>query len=1421
MKRKSSIVILAGLVLSSITAVVGGTLSWFSATALMRNSENPIEGTVEDEYYASGTGTSSDPFYITKPRHLYNLAWLQYLGFYNKNTGNDNHQFYFKLGGNIDMSQFGAIPPIGTELNPFVGNFDGAGYVVSKLTISNTFSDYVSHPSAINAWDNDTTHKQPHILGFFGVIGEYPGGNKNSVYSTSVNELKNTGLTGVTIKTELPNSLMGVAAGYVRDSDTTDSHNVLKNIVIDNSKISLPNSGATSSYGKDINNNNLTKISEYSLVGYTNNKSSIVKGSKQVYGVNIENNINFNATEDGDTEGWGGSIDMKSVLERLQNLMNLGSWSSFTYKKTVDYHEGQPNQNTTDTTDNTSITKVIADSNHEEWGHFNFISESDYRSDYALMGGGHFEGNRYYEFLQSTKITTDGTHYLTVSRYNNNQAVSDTTENNAKTWSVPSGTTGKVYCANGNTKYYLNINNTTSLRIVTSEDSGTVFNRIENNGKILLTYEDYYVNYDNGWKMTKITGGPTVPTAPTVPTIPTLPTEPTPPAVTEPQESDYDGLTYQISDGSNYANYISDTNATFISSISSHPWSYTNSLVNNGTTLIYVTVNGVNHYIKKSTGGSANAQFTTNVDEAAEWTISESNGQYRFYYRYSTGTFITSTYYYYLRSYNNNLYFTRSNRNSSLSVNTATAFTFKDSHAIYLEALSAYNAIIAAYNNEVTQYNADLAQYYLDYDEYLEKVDYYNNTQYPEYLSLLEEYNTNYATYLKGLCNLTLTGGLSNTEYLDHETGTMNYEDDDVTYFPLTTVDNTSNFNAAENNTAYVVAGSNITKDTTDYGSDLTNVRFSKYYTISNNISSCYSSSTGEFTHIYTVANNNGTLVRQEITDASGYERFEDATKSLGSIMKGQSLTYGLHFMESAISMDALTTAKYVQVNNEDPKTNYELPVNSIDFFLKEFGHITFIAGTYFVQTSGQRLRNNSFFSLYEIERTEAEPNKINRILEINNIYQHTSKAKNYSYVYELTDGVSTFYSKPYKLLDSEGHKAWLDENDLTPYSENQYLDYLPLDYTKVFDVSTIRKNSINSDDFDKKVFYFEIPMNDGEFCLGSVSGGVGSYLMYLDIGANAAKTNRTIIYEKFSLTEKTYSYPSGVALQPLPTTLSTDPTIDISAVVDASDSVCVEIRANANGDYIIDRSENSVALTRANTTLAPPVYVGEDVTLTGSGELTPVHISSTSYDIDRMQYYDYMINTDSLCVTTITDFNGAGNNGSTVRTIEQNRYSGQLVNENPTSQLLYDTTGILGTVQDDSSNMKIYNSSSGIKYSASAIVDTNSLTIDSNKLSNTLILEFKILQNGGNEYEDSTKLVLAVDSEASQTDTYYKFGNYTIVLTPNVGTITVKVVSYAGSFNATVYDFTNSTSTTVNTVTVIVINGETVTGNNQVIPAS
>ena len=45
-----------------------------------------VKGTAIANYFYSGSGTANDPYILTTPRHVYNLAWLQYLGMFNETS---------------------------------------------------------------------------------------------------------------------------------------------------------------------------------------------------------------------------------------------------------------------------------------------------------------------------------------------------------------------------------------------------------------------------------------------------------------------------------------------------------------------------------------------------------------------------------------------------------------------------------------------------------------------------------------------------------------------------------------------------------------------------------------------------------------------------------------------------------------------------------------------------------------------------------------------------------------------------------------------------------------------------------------------------------------------------------------------------------------------------------------------------------------------------------------------------------------------------------------------------------------------------------------------------------------------------------------------------------------------------------------
>ena len=1300
MKKRLSIKAIAALTIFTAFATITASAAWIIPVANIDKTKNPITGKTQGAYYAYGNGLlptesqpNNRPYGITVPRHLYNFAWLQYLGFYNKPSDNGK-QFYFELGDNIDMTGW-VLPPIGTEENPFIGNFNGNGYVVKGLTISNNFSDYEYHPSDVTS----SNFVQPHILGFIGVLGDYNDEFGSTAYSSAANTFKDTGLTGITIKTYVKDTLMGVAAGYAEAK--------MENVAVDASTITFDSSvtQTTTAY------KTFTNISDYYLVGYTPNTKNVTKVDETIYNINTTSGHKFNATEQGEgATGWGGSIDMMSVTKRLQTIRDsyatkASNTNPYYYSYTNVYHDGVLDDSASSSLRDTSNYTYLYNSN-EEAGHFNFIRESQSEGErYALMGGGHYESNTYYtSYNHSGSYITDGTNYLSVDEYG---YYNTTNSSDASLWSIPE-TSGKIYTSWNGEQYYLR-NESGLLTLTTSESSGTNWTITTNGATMLIVNGNYKLAYYNGSWM----------------------------------------------------------------------------LISSEGTTYYTLRNGTNYFGPRD---SYQEVSTVNSGNATKWMV-DGNGYY--YYVEDDVTYYLGRYYSY--TYNSRW----------------RTYTVNDSAEVCALAPDEMDEFFTYYTFDGNYFSTTgkvvsggggwgggsltTSTFYIRYDSgWTSTTSTTNRTQ----ITRTTGHDT-ISNYNSITLNNTLNDVVERTgpdEYVSKSEEGMNYKGNDVTYFPLSTVNNTNNFAPSDNNTAYVVGGSSTKSTTTSYGSTLTNVRFG-YYPISGKISNDYSNSSGNFSHVYTINDSGG---MDDIVNSTAYEKLADAKTNLGGIMKGQTNVYGLHFMEATISMNALTTATYVKVNKQT-HSNYELPVNSIDFHLKEFGYINFMAGSYYYNSNSDR--NNSFFALYQIERLDSAPNKINRILEVLNIYKHSSGNKSYSYVYQLKDTVTgnIFYTKPYKVIDANGNKEWLYDTT-TDYSNNQYVSSLPANYSLVFKVDRIKKNTVNNHNaFDYHVFYFEIPMNDGEFCLGSVEGAVGCYLMYLDIGANASEYHRTIFYEHFNVATKTYAHPEGVALKSLPTTIVSE-TSYIPTEFDDGDSACVKISAGYKNSLTVDRTDADVAITNSSDN-APPIYAGEEITLVhATGSSTPLTIqavTSVTKDIRRMTYYDYNVTLQTVMTTQITDVSTDGGSTYTRASIVQKIYSTNTATGTPTTVYTYDPNA--STPIDQRSSMKVYNTSNGVKFTDANLISTTTLAIDTSKISSTEVLTVRLLQPDGSFTED---IVIVADiSTNAQNLKIYTFQQYTITITPTGAAVTVKVINNTNGL--TIYYGTTPAPATGQTITI------------------
>ena len=225
MKRNGTKLIIPTIfMILSLFSSIGITFAWWFVDNMLVSN---VTGKTPPSYFAFGDGSEEDPYGITSPVHLYNLAWLQYLGQFN--NPEEQKQYHFVVDKDIDMTGL-VLPPIGTTDNPFIGSFDGRDHLISNLTVSNTISadGITKYPSGIGSLSG------VDIVGMFGVVGNYNDAVSYE-YDNSLIDIHNLFLDKVTVSSSSTNSLMGIVAGYVDEGN-------MSNVEICYSKISAGSS---------------------------------------------------------------------------------------------------------------------------------------------------------------------------------------------------------------------------------------------------------------------------------------------------------------------------------------------------------------------------------------------------------------------------------------------------------------------------------------------------------------------------------------------------------------------------------------------------------------------------------------------------------------------------------------------------------------------------------------------------------------------------------------------------------------------------------------------------------------------------------------------------------------------------------------------------------------------------------------------------------------------------------------------------------------------------------------------------------------------------------------------------------------------------------------------------------------------------
>ena len=381
------------------TAVMTGTLAFTSAVAWfnnIRDAKPNISASVHASYFAGGDGSAENPFQINLPVQLYYFAWLQDLGVFNTDEDGTLNQIYFELTSNIDMTGYN-LPPIGTPKYPFVGNFDGNGYKVSNLTVSN-----IEGLTDTPATEEDVDGFQ--IVGFFGVVGSLEDTNSDDnadtiligsttySYSSAANEVKDFLLDNVKIQSTNPEddrTLAGIAVGYLNG-----------NI----SGVGLYN--CSMEFGADVSvldSGNITdKLSGYSLIGF----------SRTAYEAYTEH-------QGGTGSDFGGSLDMEGIHARLTSIYNAQSNRTITYRQTAYMFYDENNQYVDLYQTGTTTANYRVYDSDTSAGSFMFAmySNSGGTSNYFyyINGGIRTTVSREYYYSDSTayRITdSSGTYYL-------------------------------------------------------------------------------------------------------------------------------------------------------------------------------------------------------------------------------------------------------------------------------------------------------------------------------------------------------------------------------------------------------------------------------------------------------------------------------------------------------------------------------------------------------------------------------------------------------------------------------------------------------------------------------------------------------------------------------------------------------------------------------------------------------------------------------------------------------------------------------------------------------------------------------------------------------------------------------------------------------------------------------------------------
>ena len=1135
------------------------SLAWFVSLAKL---DPTGDASATGAYFAYGNGSQEKPFGISQPRHLYNLAWLQYMGKFNKTDSDTGKKqtYYFELAGDIDRTDY-ALPPIGTKTYPFIGSFNGNSHKITGLTISNNLDDFHQRPySGVKESDFP---EQINIVGFFGVVGSYEN-TAGINYDTSANQIVDTGLVDLTVKSSSRTTLAGLAAGYVNGK--------LQGVAVNDSSFQFKQNTSPTT----ITNN----LSDYSLVGYVKDKIYLREREKSTSTTNAPSIDNPIAGQ-GDGE-WGSSIDRRSRFKTLHQKYIEADVPTYTT-----YEEVKWDSSTSCWTPITSTTKKLTEPIDDNYYFVSSDKGTDSKDSSVKTASYTFSTTTSYHGTKNRD--TDPYVGLSgeLSSANYTYLKRQITDIGAKDTFILSDKTGTNYLSATRSNRYSNAPQVSLINTKNKEKAIHLYLN-ENNNQLYFSLNDriFYI----GVAGNRLTVSRNIPSSVwTYDSAHSL-------LVSEGKYLVFDGLSWTIfSTPENEIVFDYDS-------------------VNNSRDSYIFSNDNNDRYRCLPDDKTDFMDTTTDKSKAAKWIIDKNNDN-KIYALDET----TKTKYY--------LYY--KNKGSRLRPRLIPFVTpNKNDTSISSRNQSGY--VVWEPDHFVSAYQ------FRDYKLY------YSDTE------------TTYGHWSRDTSQNCSVSGTSGTlkyqcQKIDSPSSSFTNSTDVIetrnklnpTYFPLTFDEKGTS--PSDKNTGYVVSGAKY-NDSYSHSDSIGDIRVASAYETSGSsfpgtdgntlYNSCVRGT--EFSDsnffAYTIKQNSSEASSDNIIkigdpinkqeNTSGYTSYStlgfkkyyryilnEASGSRvarGNLLSADPIAYGLHFRNAEISKNNLTTVDYAKINGQE-YYGYQLPNNAIDFNLKGEGYINFFAATYFYQSDDnwQTKYNNCFFSLHVIER---DGNIINSIKEISKIYQNQSASVDKaqpSYVYEYTDGTTDTGIK-----DASGN--------FIPGTKG----------TLLFDTRVLTNPDLDKEWENNAAYYFEIPVNKGEFALGSVSGKDknGAYLRYLDIGAGNKDDNNITIEEHTEIEVKTYSYPYGVDFHSFTSSATVQ---DSYSDIEGGKSSAVRISSvSGNGTEFQFSYSSSDRSTILNVTGPPSsckgTYLSPGVLLKNSGSDLDVVESDTTHTvvIDKLTKY-------------------------------------------------------------------------------------------------------------------------------------------------------------------------------------------------------